>query len=246
MPLAGWWFAAILALYLVFHQTFVWLIIMKFLISASILSADFANLQSEINTCENAGVDWIHIDVMDGQFVPNLTMGPFIVEACRRITDLPLDCHLMINNPENLVDDFIKAGATNITIHPENNPKIIETLSRIKAAGCKAGIAINPATPVEMIEPLIRFADLILVMTVNPGYSCQNFMPEVVEKIAKIYHLAQKCQTPPIIEVDGGINADTISLVKEAGANAFVSASAIFHHPGGISRGVNDLRASLL
>jgi ribulose-phosphate 3-epimerase len=219
---------------------------MKDILSASILSADFAHLQSEIIACEKAGVDWIHIDVMDGHFVPNLTMGPFIVEACRKITQLPLDCHLMIEKPESLVDAFIKAGATNITIHPENNPNIFETLAQIKAAGCRAGVAINPSTPVEVMEPLMGCADLILVMTVNPGYSGQKFMSEVVAKIVKIHALAQKYQTPPIIEVDGGINTDTISFVKKAGANAFVSASAIFHHTAGIDAGVKELRASLL
>lgn len=159
---------------------------------------------------------------------------------------MTLDCHLMIDKPENLVDAFIKAGASNITIHPENNPLILDTLARIKAAGCRAGIAINPTTPVEVIEPMMAHADLILVMTVNPGYSGQKFMPEVVKKIAKISALAQKCPTPPIIEVDGGINSDTITLVRDAGATAFVSASAIFHHPGGIAAGVEELRVSLV
>ena len=219
---------------------------MKYILSSSILSADFTNLQKDITACEKAGVDWIHIDVMDGHFVPNLTMGPFIVEACRRITKLPLDCHLMIENPENLVDAFIKAGATNLTIHPENNPLVLDTLSKIRSAGCKAGIAINPATPIDVIEPLIDHVDLILVMTVNPGYSGQKFMPEMVGKISKISALIQKCQTPPIIEVDGGISADNIALVRDAGATAFVSASAIFNHPGGINTAVEELRVSLV
>ncbi|MBA4384956.1 MAG: ribulose-phosphate 3-epimerase [Anaerolinea sp.] len=219
---------------------------MKYILSASILSADFAHLQNDIFACEKAGVDWIHIDVMDGHFVPNLTMGPFIVETCRKITKLPLDCHLMIEKPENLLDAFINAGASNITIHPENNPLTLDTLAKIKAAGCRAGIAINPSTPVEVIEPIIAFADLILVMTVNPGYSGQKFMPEVIEKIARISTLAQKCETPPIIEVDGGINTDNIALVRDAGAIAFVSASAIFHHPAGITAGIEELRVSLV
>ncbi|MBA4386327.1 MAG: ribulose-phosphate 3-epimerase, partial [Anaerolinea sp.] len=150
-------------------------------------------------------------------------------------TKMPLDCHLMIDKPENLLEAFINAGASNITIHPENNPSILDTLSKIKTAGCRAGIAINPSTPVEMIESMIPHADLILVMTVNPGYSGQKFLPEVIEKIAKISALAQTCKNPPIIEVDGGINTDTIALVRDAGATAFVSASAIFHHPCGIA-----------
>ncbi len=215
---------------------------MRNILSASILSADFSNLHNEIKACENAGVDWIHIDVMDGHFVPNLTMGPFIVEACRRITTLPLDCHLMVNNPEIMVEAFAKAGASNITIHPENNPLIQDTLLKIKSLGCKAGIAINPGTPVELLIPFIEIVDLILVMTVNPGYSGQKFMPMSVEKIVKANSLIRGSSTKPILEVDGGINLDTIALVKKSGANAFVSASAIFHHPKGITEGVKSLR----
>jgi len=215
---------------------------MNSIISASILSANFACLQSEISACEKAGVDWIHIDVMDGHFVPNLTMGPFIVEACRKMTNLPLDCHLMIERPEKLVDAFIKAGANNLTIHPENNPHVIDTLKKIKAGGCRAGIAINPETPVKVLEPIIQYADLILVMTVHPGYSGQKFMPEMIEKIRQVHDLTQSMQKPPFIEVDGGISGDTIDLVWKAGASAFVSASAIFHYGGGIQAGVNELR----
>lgn len=214
-------------------------------ISASILSANFACLQDEISACEKAGVDWIHIDVMDGHFVPNLTMGPFIVEACRRMTGLPLDCHLMVEKPENLIDAFITAGATHLTIHPENNPQVVDTLLRIKNGGCRAGIAINPETPVNVLEPIIHHADLILIMTVHPGYSGQKFIPETIEKIKQAYDLTKFMQNPPILEVDGGISAETIGLVRKAGANAFVSASAIFHYPGGIHAGVNELRKKL-
>jgi len=182
---------------------------------------------------------------MDGHFVPNLTMGPFIVETCRRITKLPLDCHLMIEKPETLIDAFATAGATNITIHPENNPNIKETLLKIRSLGCKAGIAINPSTPASIIKPLIELADLILVMTVNPGYSGQKYMPEVVGKIAECSDFAHQSINHPIIEVDGGINVETIKQTQDSGANAFVSASAIFHYPQGIIEGVKALRKAL-
>jgi ribulose-phosphate 3-epimerase len=215
------------------------------ILSASILSANFANLQNEIATCAQAGVDWIHVDVMDGHFVPNLTMGPFIVEACRKITQLPLDCHLMIENPENLIEAFAKAGAGNITIHPEGNPAIQDTLAKIKSLGCKAGVAINPATPAEIIEPLIPLADLILVMTVNPGYSGQVFMPEVMDKLNIISEMVKMSHHHPIVEVDGGINVETIRKTLDAGATAFVSASAIFHYPQGIVEGVKALRKAM-
>jgi ribulose-phosphate 3-epimerase len=218
---------------------------MNNILSASILSADFAHLANEISACEDAGVDWIHVDVMDGHFVQNLTMGPFIVETCRKITTLPLDCHLMIENPETLIEAFAHAGATNITIHPERNPLIRDTLIKIKSLGCRAGIAINPSTPAEMIKPLLEYADLILVMTVNPGYSGQLFMPEMIGKIAEVSVMIQSGPKPPFLEVDGGINVDTIKRTQIAGANAFVSASAIFHYSKGIAAGVNALRKVL-
>lgn len=216
---------------------------MRKIISASILSADFACLEEQISSCEQAGVDWIHVDVMDGHFVPNLTMGPFIVAACRRITSLPLDCHLMVEKPETLVEAFARAGASNLTIHPENNPTVANTLKTIKDLGCKPGIAINPATSVEVINPLLPLVDMVLVMTVNPGYSGQEFMPSVIQKISQISTIIHEINPEIRLEVDGGINTKTMKSVLSAGANTFVSASAIFGDPDGISAGVSKLRS---
>lgn len=218
---------------------------MKKIIAASILSADFSNLSREIETCEEAGVDWIHIDVMDGHFVPNLSMGPFIVEACRKITRLPLDCHLMVEKPENLVNAFIDAGADYLTIHPENNPNIHRTLGQIRDLGCKAGVALNPGTDHKLIRPLLSIVDMILVMTVNPGYSGQSFIPDMVHKVTEIAGMIKGQENVIRLEVDGGVGAGTITLLDQAGADTFVSASSIFHHPGGIIEGVKVLRQSL-
>ena len=215
------------------------------LISASILSANFARLQEEINACAAAGVDWIHVDVMDGHFVPNLTMGPFIVETCHKITSLPLDCHLMIEKPENLIDAFAKAGASVITIHPEGNPQAGDTLQKIKALGCKAGMALNPETPASTLVPFLPMVDLVLVMTVHPGYSGQKYMPEMISKVTEVSQMLQKMDRPPFLEVDGGVSAANIRSLSESGANTFVSASAIFFHPKGIAAGVQDLRVAL-
>lgn len=216
------------------------------LLSASILSANFAQLEDEIRVCEQAGVDWIHIDVMDGHFVPNITMGPFIVETCRKITQLPLDCHLMVENPETLVESFIKAGATYLTIHPENNSNVHRTLQYIRNLGCKPGIALNPGTPAAIIEPLLPLVELVLVMTVNPGFSGQAFIPEMVYKIEQISGLISKEGRPIHLEVDGGITPSTILATKTAGANTFVSATSIFKNPQGIASGVSELRLALV
>jgi len=219
---------------------------MENIISASILSANFAQLEHQIHECEQAGVDWIHIDVMDGHFVPNLTMGPFIVENCRKITNLPLDCHLMVEKPETLVNDFVNAGASIITIHPEGNPNVYRTAQLIRNLGCKAGIALNPGTSPSMIDSMLEVVDLILVMTVNPGFSGQTFMPEMTRKVETIAAMIKKQREQIHIEVDGGITDTTISSVHHAGANAFVSATAIFKHLTGIAAGVLDLRQALL
>lgn len=214
-------------------------------LSASILSADFSNLSDQIRKAEDAGVNWIHIDVMDGHFVPNITMGPFIVETCRRITSLPLDVHLMIEKPENHIQSFISAGANWVSIHIEDNPNVHRTLQLIHSLGSKAGIVLNPGTPAQSVEAVIPFVDLVLVMTVNPGFSGQSFIPQILGKISTIKNMLEKHNPEAILQVDGGINPQNISAVAEAGANCFVAATAIFKHPQGIAEGVNSLRTQI-
>ena len=216
------------------------------IISSSILSADFSKLKESISLCEKAGCDWIHIDVMDGHFVPNITMGPFIVEAVKKMTSLPLDVHLMIEKPELFVESFISAGANNLTIHIENNPNAYRTLQQIKNLGARPGIALNPATPASMLEAILEFSEMVLVMTVNPGYSGQIFIPQMTHKIKLVSEMAQKSNPSILIEVDGGITSATLPPCHAAGANAFVAATAIFKHPGGIQAGVDELRSSML
>ena len=214
----------------------------KYILAPSILSADFARLAEEISTVEAAGADWIHVDVMDGHFVPNITMGPFIVETCRRITNLPLDVHLMIEKPERYLEAFAKAGASGLTVHVETCPDIVATLRQIKSLGCTAGAVLNPETPVGKIQPALAEADLILVMSVHPGYSGQHFIPETVSKVSEIRKKLNALRSPAWLEVDGGIDVESLPRMKEAGATAFVAATAVFKHPKGAAQGVRTLR----
>jgi ribulose-phosphate 3-epimerase len=217
----------------------------QYVLAPSILSADFARLGEEIAAVEAAGADWIHVDVMDGHFVPNITMGPFIVETCRRITKLPLDVHLMIEKPERYLEAFAKAGASHMTIHVETCPDIVGTLRQIKSLGCKAGAVLNPETSVRLIQPALKEADIILVMSVHPGYSGQYFMPETIAKVSEIRKKLDALRSTAWLEVDGGIDTETLPRMKEAGATAYVAATAVFKHPESPSTGVRSLRVLL-
>ncbi len=199
-------------------------------ISPSILSADFANLQKDVALIEEAGAEYVHIDVMDGHFVENITMGPNVVAALRPHTKLVLDVHLMIENPEKYVADFAKAGADIIMVHVEATRHLHGVLQQIKKLGVKAGVVINPATPVVMIEPVLSMVDQVLVMTVNPGFGGQSFIPETVEKIQQLATLKKEKGYSFDIEVDGGITDKTAPICFEAGANVFVAGSYVYNH----------------
>ena len=198
------------------------------IVAPSILSADFSKLGKEIKAVEDGGAEWIHIDVMDGCFVPNITIGPVVVKSIRKITNLFFDCHLMIEKPEEFVEQFAKAGANLITFHAESSLNIKSVIKKIKDVGCKVGISINPETPVDTIKDVIKEVDLVLIMSVHPGFSGQSFITDVIPKIKKTKDLINKTKRKIYLQVDGGINKENAGIVKENGANVLVAASFIF------------------
>lgn len=216
----------------------------KMVISPSILSADMSNLGEAVGQAEAAGADWIHVDVMDGRFVPNITVGIPVVAALKPCTKLPLDVHLMIVEPERYVDDFIKAGADILVVQAEATYHIHSTLEAIRAAGARAGVALNPATPLSVIEHVIDKLDMILIMTVEPGFGGQKFIPGMMPKVSQAAKLVEERQLAVDIQVDGGINKDTIGSAARAGANSFVSGTGVFG-TGDVAKAIRELRAEL-
>ncbi len=215
-------------------------------LSPSILSADFANLKEAVQEAEAAGVDWIHVDVMDGHFVPNLTMGPVVVKALRPVSSLPLDVHLMIEQPERLIPAFVAAGADILTIHVETCPHLHRTVQQIKELGTKAGVALNPATPLIALEEILSFVDLVLVMSVNPGFSGQSYIPTSTSKIARLRQILDERGFSHVeLEVDGGVKPTNVAEIVRAGATAIVAGSAIFNDRATVIENVRALRKAI-
>lgn len=218
---------------------------MSYIIAPSILAADLGSLKDQVQEAEVAGADWIHVDVMDGSFVPNISFGPNIVKTLRKITRLPLDVHLMIVNPERHIQSFAEAGADHITVHYETCPHIQRTLENIREFDVSPSIVINPGTPVSTLRELTHDFDMVLLMTVNPGFGGQSFIPGMLEKIRRTKSLLDETGSKAQIQVDGGIYTETIKDCFNAGARNFVAGSAIFQHEDGIAAGINALRTEL-
>jgi len=211
-------------------------------LAPSILSADFARLGEQVAEAARAGADYIHVDVMDGHFVPNITIGATVVASIRRVTSLPLDVHLMIEHPERYISEFINAGADIITVHVEASPHILSTIQAIKEQGVKAGVSLNPPTPLSAVDEFIHHVDLVLIMSVNPGFGGQSFIPETLPRIANMRKMLDNRKPGVELEVDGGINADNAPDIVKAGANVLVAGNSVFRADDGISQALQRLR----
>jgi ribulose-phosphate 3-epimerase len=215
-------------------------------IAPSILSADFARLGDQIREAEAGGADWIHVDVMDGHFVPNITIGPLIAEAARRSTELPIDAHLMIESPERYLRAFADAGVNLLTVHVETCPHLHRTVQQIHELGMRAGVTLNPATPAESLGEILPFVDLVLVMSVNPGFGGQSFIPTSLDKIARVRRMLDERGLPAVeLQVDGGVGADNIRAVADAGATVVVAGSAVYNRKASVAQNLRALRDAI-
>ncbi len=214
-------------------------------LAPSVLAADYARLGEQVREAAAAGADYIHVDVMDGRFVPNITVGPLVVEALRRLTDLPLDVHLMVEEPERHIQAFAQAGASILTVHPEASPHVHRLVQMIKGLGLRSGVALNPASPLALIEEVLAEVDLVLLMTVNPGWGGQQFLHSVLPKIRRLRRMLDERGLVAELEVDGGISAETAPLVVEAGARVLVAGSAVFQHADGVAAAMARIQESV-
>lgn len=215
---------------------------MAYKIAPSILSADFARLGEQVREAETAGADWIHVDVMDGHFVPNITVGPLSVRALRPVTRLPLDVHLMIEHPERHLADFAEAGADRMTVHVETCPHLHRTIQQIKELGCKAGVTLNPGTPLSSLEAILPAVDLVLIMSVNPGFGGQSYIPASTHRISQLRGMLHSIGSSAEIQVDGGVNKSTIVEILRAGATVLVVGSAVFNQRAPVTENIRQLR----
>ena len=217
----------------------------KVKLAPSILSADFARLGQQVSEVTAAGADYIHLDVMDGRFVPNITFGPVVVESLKSYTSLPLDAHLMIVEPERRIPDFIQAGVHHVTVHAEACTHLHRVIQQIKDGGCRAGVALNPATPIASIEEALPFLDIVLILTVNPGFGGQTLIPQVLNKVSRLRAIIDERGYDVELEVDGGVNAQTAASVVDAGAHTLIAGSAVFNRQESVADAMAKLRGSL-